>query len=120
MEWFWNVEVVSVRSSHLVGVQVLFIDPVSSIPKLTVTLVTSSQSVRSLMNLQFGTRLKSEGVVTISEVWFVVNLWVMETCTSGGGLVVFWLMVWCSVKHGTGSVTSACGVERTIVSWNKL
>lgn len=120
VEWFWNIEVVSIAGSHLVGVQVLLVDPVSSVPELAIALIPSGQSVRPLVDLEFGARLESEGVVTVSEVWLVVGLWVQVTGTGGRGLVVLWLVVWSSFKHGASTVASAGGVEGTVVSWDHL
>ena len=55
VEWFWNIEVVSIAGSHLVGVQVLLVDPVGSVPELAIALITGGQSVRPFVDLELGT-----------------------------------------------------------------
>lgn len=73
MEWLGHVKVVSVTGSHLVGVGVLLVDPVRSIPQLAVTLIARGIGVRSLMHLQLGTSLKGERVVTVPPVGSVMH-----------------------------------------------
>jgi len=45
VEWFIDIEVVSVRCSHHVRVHVLLVHPVGSVPQLTVALVPRSVCV---------------------------------------------------------------------------
>ena len=115
MEGLGHIEVVPVTGSGHVRVHVLLVDPVSSVPELAVTLISRSQRVRSLVDLELGALLKGECVVSVSEVWLVVLLGVDEAGTCGGGVVVNWLMVWSSLQHGLCAVTSAVGVQTCVV-----
>ena len=88
------IEVVSVTGSELVRVQVFLIHPVGSVPELAIAAIPRSQRVRSLVDLEFGTRLEGQRVVAVSPVWSVMLLWVQIAVTRCGGAVALWLVVW--------------------------
>ena len=71
------------------------------------------------MDLEFGTVLKGQRVVSVSPVWSIVVVWVQVTGTGCSGVIVFWLVVWSTLKHGLSTIASAVCVQGCIVLWNQ-
>ena len=78
MERLGLVEVVSVRCTHLVSVQVLFSLPRRAVPLLAVGSIPTGPLIRAIGNFELGPSLKLLNVVAIAQDWVVVLLWVEE------------------------------------------
>ena len=120
VEWLRLVEVISVWSSDLISVKILFSLPSCTVPALTITLVTTMKTVRSLVYFELLSVLKDSRIVTSSKIRLVMCLWMEEAGSHSCGGVVFRLEICSCVEHSASSITTTSHFNRFIVSWDQF
>lgn len=114
------VEVVAVSRTNLVRVLVLLSSPASAVPKLTVTLVARDQIVGPRLDFKLGHLFKCHVWGAVTEIGFVVNIWVLEACSRRGRVVVDRSHVGRSLHLSASTKSAACRVQRAVLSRDQL
>jgi len=109
------VETVTVRSSVLVSVQILFSFPGVTVPELAVALVATREGVGALSDLKPGGVLEDARVLASSPVGAIVDLGAQVAGPSGRRRVVIRLVVARRVEHRAGAVAATAHLHRDVL-----